>query len=318
MAKMTVGKMDAFDRHKDNWATYIDRLEQYFIVNDVQDGRKVPLLITAMGADSYDLLVTLCTPTKPSEKTYKELIKIMSDHLQPQPSVLAERYKFRQRKQLKHESIADFIADLQRLTKYCDFGTWLDDSLRDQLVCGLYNETIRLRLFTEKDLKFAKAKDLAIALEAAEVNAAAVESRGRASGNDATAPCFSIGYEKKTSFKTPLRNTRSYPRRDEPTKAVNNEVNRGRPNGQRPSNTYRGQVTSRSADGNRAQLGQGQGTCSACGGAHAVQTCKFRLYVCRVCNQDGHLKKMCPRLTKVNYVENEYSEEETYDLEFQV
>ncbi|XP_063635189.1 uncharacterized protein K02A2.6-like [Cydia splendana] len=315
MAKMSVGKMDAFDRNKDNWATYIDRLEQYFIVNDVQDDRKVPLLITAMGADSYDLLVTLCTPTKPSEKTYNELVKLMSSHLQPRPSVLAERYKFRQRKQSKNESIADFIADLQKLTKYCEFGTWLDDSLRDQFVCGLYNETIRMRLFTEKDLKFAKAKGLAIAMEAAEVNAAAVESRGRSSGNDATTPCFSISNDKHSNFKTPLRNTRSYPKSDEQTKVVRNEVNRWRPNGQRPNNSYRGPVTSRSADGNRAQVGQGQGTCSACGGAHAAQTCKFRLYVCRVCNQDGHLKKMCPRLTKVNYVEDEYSEEETYDLE---
>ncbi|XP_061714493.1 uncharacterized protein LOC133523008 [Cydia pomonella] len=318
MAKMSVGKMDAFDRHKDNWATYIDRLEQYFIVNEVQEDRRVPLLITAMGADSYELLVTLCTPTKPSEKTYSELVKLMLNHLQPRPSVLAERYKFRQRKQSKHESIADFIADLQRLTKYCDFGTWLDDSLRDQFVCGLYNETIRQRLFTENDLKFANAKGLAIAMEAAEVNAAAVESRGRSSANDATAPCFSISNEKKSNFKTPSRNSRSYPKRDEQTKIVSNEVNRWRPNGKRPNNSYRGPVTSRSADGSRAQLGQGQGTCSACGGAHATQTCKFRLYVCRVCNQDGHLKKMCPRLTKVNYVEDEYSEEETYDLEFQV
>ncbi|XP_073964521.1 uncharacterized protein [Choristoneura fumiferana] len=184
---MSVGKMDAFDHRKDNWSAYVDRLEQYFVVNEVKEDRKVPLLITAMGAESYDLLLTLCTPTKPSTKKYAELIELMTDHLQPSRSILAERYKFRQRKQSANESIADYIADLQKLTKYCEFGTWLDDSLRDQLVCGLHNENIRLRLFSEKDLKFSKAKQIAIQLEAAEINAALVQNRNRSLRDDSAA-----------------------------------------------------------------------------------------------------------------------------------
>ncbi|XP_073964383.1 uncharacterized protein [Choristoneura fumiferana] len=199
---MSVGKIEAFDHHKDNWSTYVDRLEQYFVVNDVKEDRKVALLITALGAESYDLLVTLCTPTKPSQKKYGELVELMSDHLEPGRSILAERYKFRQRKQSANESIADYIADLQRLSKYCDFGNWLNDSLRDQLVCGLYNENIRLRLFTEKDLKFSKAKQLAMQMEAAEKNAALMQSAGRSLRTDGTAPCFAINSGKNPNWRT--------------------------------------------------------------------------------------------------------------------
>ncbi|KAL4711321.1 hypothetical protein ACJJTC_019162 [Scirpophaga incertulas] len=35
--------------------------------------------------------------------------------------------------------------------------------------------------------------------------------------------------------------------------------------------------------------------CQACGREHAVETCKFAT-IPRVCNQEGHLKKRCPRL----------------------
>ncbi|VVC89256.1 unnamed protein product [Leptidea sinapis] len=219
---------------------------------------------------------------------------LMRDHLQPWLSVLAERYKFRQRKQSKVES----IADLQKLTKYCEFGTWLEESLRNQFVCGLYSESIRLRLLTETDLKFSKAKDLAIAMEAAETNAAAVENRGR---SDNSTPCFVMSSARKRG-----QGFRKWPEQ------TRNEVN-----GASLSQQQRKKVSSGPAD-NSQQPGQGHTKCRACGGGHASESCKFRLYVCRVCNREGHLKKMCPRLTNItghNYVEDEYSEEEKYGVE---
>ncbi|XP_073963715.1 uncharacterized protein [Choristoneura fumiferana] len=317
---MSVGKIEAFDHHKDNWSTYVDRLEQYFVVNDVKEDRKVALLITALGAESYDLLVTLCTPTKPSQKKYGELVELMSDHLEPGRSILAERYKFRQRKQSANESIADYIADLQRLSKYCDFGNWLNESLRDQLVCGLYNENIRLRLFTEKDLKFSKAKQLAMQMEAAEKNAALMQSAGRSLRTDGTAPCFAINSGKNPNWRTSVRN--DYSNNFElPRRKISYEEALPMPNGQRKSNSSARPGTSGAASGGRARVGPDQARCSACGGMHVAHSCKFRVYVCRICNQEGHLKKMCPKLLKItgqNYIEEEHSVEENYDLEFQI
>ncbi|CAK1583678.1 unnamed protein product [Parnassius mnemosyne] len=39
-----------------------------------------------------------------------------------------------------------------------------------------------------------------------------------------------------------------------------------------------------------------QRECRACGNVHDVVTCKFARYVCRVCNKQGHLQRMCPYL----------------------
>ncbi|XP_073949861.1 uncharacterized protein [Choristoneura fumiferana] len=334
---MSVGKLEAFDIHKGSWETYKDRLEQYFIVNDVKDDRKVPLLITLIGAEGYELLVTLCTPEKPANVTYSVIVKLLADHLQPKPSVLAERYKFRQRKQGRNESIAEYVADLKKLSRFCDFGSWLDESIRDQLVCGLYNESIRLRLFSEQDLKMKKACALAVAMEAAEINAAAVEDRGHKSVDDVrggtTTSCYAVssaigasstsrGRMRGRSFGSRVGSTRGDgarpgPSHSEGLRTAAFHEYRNNPSAQRWSNGGASAATKTTTDSRK--MGHAQLQCLACGRDHATATCKFTLYTCRVCNQEGHLKKMCPRWSSVvkhNYVEdsvNQPSEED--DLE---
>ena len=53
------------------------------------------------------------------------------------------------------------------MSLYCEFGTNLNDALRDRLVCGLHNELIQKRLLSEPDLSSAKASEIALAMEAA-------------------------------------------------------------------------------------------------------------------------------------------------------
>ncbi|XP_052742135.1 uncharacterized protein LOC128198847 [Bicyclus anynana] len=176
VVKMSIGKISEFNMHSDNWKLYVERLEQYFKVNKIDSDLYVPTLITVMGAECYELLVNLCTPAKPTSKTFSELTVILEKHLQPKPSILAERFKFRHRKQTEGESIAEYVAILKCLSKTCEFGNWLEESLRDQFVCGITSETIRQRLFAEEKLDFGKAYGLAMSLEAAEKNAAIVEA----------------------------------------------------------------------------------------------------------------------------------------------
>ncbi|XP_028176933.1 uncharacterized protein LOC114364819 isoform X2 [Ostrinia furnacalis] len=172
---MSVGQMREFDVRSGNWSSYVERLEMYFIVNKVVDEFKLPTLISVMGEEAYDLLSTLASPQKPSVLTFRRAVELLSAHLQPKPSVLAERYKFRQRRQLVDETIADYVTELKKLSKYCEFNSTLDENLRDQLVCGLKSEVIRQRLFSEEGITYNRAIALALSLEAAERDASAVE-----------------------------------------------------------------------------------------------------------------------------------------------
>ena len=67
--------------------------------------------------------------------------------------------------------MAAYVAELRHLSEHCEFGTTLNQMLRDRLVCGAEEPKIQRRLLAEPDLTFDKAFELALAAEAADRNA---------------------------------------------------------------------------------------------------------------------------------------------------
>ncbi|XP_048007004.1 uncharacterized protein LOC125242283 isoform X2 [Leguminivora glycinivorella] len=251
----TIGKLSEFDLTNGNWRVYVDRVEMFYKVNSVTDDMKLPILISAIGDAAYELMVTLCSPKKPSELTYAEVVKTMENHLQPPPSVLAERFRFRQCRQVKGQSIKDYVAELKKLSRYCDFSTTLNDNLRDQFACGINNDLFRQRLFTESELDFEKAVSIASNLEAAERDALAVEPSGGA-GTSAEGV-----HHAGTSTARP--------------------------------NTSQFAGASRQ-HANMAAVHFKNG-CTACGDRyHNFSECRFQSFVCSRCGKMGHLRRVCP------------------------
>jgi hypothetical protein len=50
---------------RDDCTAYIERIEQYFLANDVADDKRVPVLLTVIGGKTYSLLRALTSPDKP-------------------------------------------------------------------------------------------------------------------------------------------------------------------------------------------------------------------------------------------------------------
>ncbi|XP_069103886.1 uncharacterized protein [Argopecten irradians] len=125
---------------------------------------------SVVGADTYALLRNILTPDLPSTKSYDEIKTALSGHFAPKPLVIAERFKFHSRKQQVGESVSDYVVSLKKLAKDCDFQDFLNQALRDRLVCGLMSEVIQKKLLAEKDLDLAKATEIALAVEMATKN----------------------------------------------------------------------------------------------------------------------------------------------------
>ena len=106
----TIGKLEEYSDSKEDWESYIEIVEQYFAINDVQDEKCVPALIACMGSAKYSLLKNLLAPDKPSTKTYKDIVDILTAHLCPKPLVIAERYRFYKHDQTAEESVSQYIA----------------------------------------------------------------------------------------------------------------------------------------------------------------------------------------------------------------
>ncbi len=135
----THGTLGEFNPTREDWTFYAERLELYFTANDIVTGKKQQaiLLLSICGAETYRLIRDLVTPTKPPEKTFAELVKIVKHHHQPLLPIIVQQFYFNTRIQEMEETVSEFVAGLRRLSEYCQFAATLDDMLRDRLVCGI-------------------------------------------------------------------------------------------------------------------------------------------------------------------------------------
>ena len=132
--------------------------------------KEVAVFLSVIGGKTYTLLRNLTAPVKPSEKTLAALKAVLKKHFEPTTIVIAERYYFHRRNQAEGESIAEYIAELRRLSIKCEFGDYLEQALRDRLVCGLRSKDIQEELLTKSDLTLTRAQEIAEGMEAASRN----------------------------------------------------------------------------------------------------------------------------------------------------
>ena len=138
----TIGFIEPYDPSSGNWKACQERLEMFLEPNPVSEGQRVATLLTVIGGTAYKIARSLVAPAGHKDKTYTELMDALSAHFSPKPLVIAERYRFHKRDTLPRESLAIYVAELCRFASHRNFGTNLDDCLRDRLVCGLSNTHI--------------------------------------------------------------------------------------------------------------------------------------------------------------------------------
>ncbi|XP_075550349.1 uncharacterized protein LOC142583754 [Dermacentor variabilis] len=227
-----------------------------FQANDIDGNQKKrATLCSVCGPATYAIIRSLCSPDAPSAVAYDEIVRRLSNHFSPRPSVTVQRFKFGTRQQQPGESIADYIEELRRLSEHCDFGASLDDMLRDRLVCGVRSETLQRRLLAELELTFATAREKAIAMESAQRQTEQI--RGGATSSEVCSvsgkrfdPCV-------TKVSAP--------------------------------------VTAKEGTQKQAGSPGSTSGCFRCKGAHSPSSCPFINVQCHFCKQRGHIVRACSR-----------------------
>ena len=175
-----LGRIDSFDLKTDNITKYIERVEQYFIANDVTDEKKqIAFFLTVIGNETYSLLRNLIAPESPAWKTVKTLSETLIDRLKPQPIIVAEHYKFYCRDESENETITEYLAELRKLTLNCHFKDFLDQALRDYFVSGFQINSIWRRLLAERKLTLKSAIELAKTMENVDLETQIISTRQR-------------------------------------------------------------------------------------------------------------------------------------------
>ena len=116
-----------FNGAQDDWDSYTEHLDQYFVANDITDvGKKRAILLSLCGSGTYEIIKSLVAPKKPTDHTYSHLVKLVQTHFKPTPSEIVSRYHFNRRVRQPGESVAQYIAELRRMTEYCNYGDTLE------------------------------------------------------------------------------------------------------------------------------------------------------------------------------------------------
>ena len=151
MATATVGHMDKFDPATEDIEAYLKRVVLFFAANKTE---KADQVVNVIGGKTYmySLLRDLVAPAKPSARMMAQLKKTLKDHFTPKRVTIAECFYFYRRNQSVGETVVEYVAELRRLSTHCEFGDFLERTLRDRFVCGLCNEATQRKLLMESSV----------------------------------------------------------------------------------------------------------------------------------------------------------------------
>lgn len=274
----------------ESFNNFIRRLEVFLLLKyqSCDNKMKVYILLHSLTPLVHQQLYDLCSPENPLEKTYDELVKLLSDHIDPKPSKWALQHKFITRTQQTQESIMDFSLALKKMSVNCEFMCKCGNSIADQFLSlqfirGLLDNDIRTRLLQDQTRHtYNEIVQIASSMEMAKTESLLVNDSG-------TSKNYNI--HKVNKFNNNLA-----------TYTFNNRT----------------LMNSKSAE--RLKFENLRGRCYRCGSTtHRANHCKFKDKICNQCKKEGHLAKVClqPKMNAGNDTHNVTHEVDSIDDEFE-
>lgn len=130
------------------------------LVYQRDNNRRRALFLSSIGQRSFGLLYSLCLPDSPAERSIPQLVSALANQYSPPGLIPANRMVFNSRNRRPNESVVDYVSAIQQLAAKCHFGAYLNDALRDRLVCGLNMEETQRKLLSTGHLTYELAKHI--------------------------------------------------------------------------------------------------------------------------------------------------------------
>jgi hypothetical protein len=147
----------------DKWKLSLEVCLKAYECDDPQT--KVNWLLHLGGPDVVELFSTISDPDyNEEEDVFKKALIKLDSYFTPKKQKRFERHVFRKIKQSENEKFEMFVFKLRQQAKYCDYGTFLEDALIDQIIEGCNSKKLKDKCLTE-DLGLNKIIQLGTSLE---------------------------------------------------------------------------------------------------------------------------------------------------------
>lgn len=309
-----------YDAKQEKFTCYMERFENYVAMKNVkEDEKKAQLLCVSIGSIHYNGLAAYLGPEKTIKSLqYKELVQAFIQMLVPKKSTVLSQHYFLNLYQKERQSIAEFVATLQRDLAECDFNVKCTDCdkiisisdvfLRAQFIRGLRENWLREQLLQSNITTFDDLLTKAITLESSKIDSKELTKQIMNSNLD-------YGTSEVQKITTSNHRSRFDGSRDKFHNRGFSQTSTSISRNRSHSPTHRNRSVSRNRTNiNYQELGI-ENLCFRCAKSnHRVSKCRIRRHEvkCELCNKDGHVSKVCITTLMKNLKSNRGNGNRTY------
>lgn len=121
---------------------------------------RVATLLTVIGEDAVDVYNTLAWDEEGDELKIEKVLEKFELFCNPRKNTIYERYVFFSRNQDSGESIDHFVTVLKNLADTCEFEALKESLIRDRIVFGIQDSSVRERLLRDAKLTLETASQV--------------------------------------------------------------------------------------------------------------------------------------------------------------
>ena len=147
-----------------NWNFFKAQFDNYEVATGLDkkdEAIRIATLLTIMGKDCFQVYQNL-NLTADDRKKLENILKALTEHFEPKTNVIYERYVFNTTDQLSSESVDDYVCRLRELSRSCKYNEMADpveEMIRDRLVLGTKDNSVRARMLGESNLNLTNTID---------------------------------------------------------------------------------------------------------------------------------------------------------------
>ena len=260
----------------DQWTRFKKEFNLFLLAigkADASGGMKLAILLRAVGQRVNDIHEALVFAEGENKDDFDTVVQKLDSVCARRTSKHVIRDRFFQMKQ-DHRTIDQFVADLRKQVKDCEFGALKDDLMLHVLIRGVDSDRMRRRLFETDKLELPKAIQMCQTMEA---TSADLESW--------------VGKEKKVDSEVPVE-VKSVSESAESVSAVQ------RSGYQKPTNT-------RTRENDQGQRYGEVRECRQCGRTHKPRQCPAYGQKCLKCGLPNHFARRCRNSAQTHMVQGD-------------
>ena len=183
------GRLELKGNLSENWKKWKQVWDAYETVTklNVKESKfRVATFITCFCPDALEEVHNGLPFRSDEEKQdINVVLNLRKSHCIGQTNVIYERYKFKNRKQESNESIEVYAAVLRALAATREFGELKDEMIRDHLVCGIADNSVRRKLLQDPKLSLEKCLDICRSADATSAHLKAISGQSSSTGTPA-------------------------------------------------------------------------------------------------------------------------------------